>query len=319
MPKIAAIYNKARFFFIIALVLAHSPLNRHLMAHEVGEEELIGPQSEVVAVVNGQNLTRQELSNLLIESFGEQGLDVLIRRVVIYQQADKLGITVDPEEVSQRLERLLNREINTLLKARGLEDEEQLRDELGKMGMDLNELKERMSARLRTGMEVEILAEKIVETTVTVTDEDLKKAYEREYGEKIEASQVVVSTRQEAEEILEKVQSGADFETLARNESIDRLSAAVGGRMKPFSPSEGFFGPKVAYLEAGQISDIIKTDNGYHILKILNKRERSSKDFEEVTQELEKIVKRQKVKKRLGPWLASILERADITKYLVIY
>ncbi|MFQ5863419.1 MAG: peptidylprolyl isomerase [Candidatus Brocadiales bacterium] len=289
------------------------------MAQELGAEELLGPGSEIVAVVNGQELTRQELADLLIESFGEQGLNVLIRRTVIYQQADKLGITINPEEVNQRLENLLNREINALLQARGLADEEQLRDELSKMGMNLDDLKEKMSARLRKGMEVELLAEKIVGTTVTITEEDLKKAYDREYGEKIEASQIMVSTRKEADEILEKVQSGADFETLARNESIDRLSAAAGGRIDPFSPNEGVFGPKVAYLEVGQVSDIIKTENGYHILKILNKIEKSEKDLDEVVPELENIVKRQKVKKRLAPWLASVLERAEITKYLVTY
>lgn len=283
------------------------------------EEVLLGPESEVVAVVNDENLTRQQLSDLLIESFGDQGLDVLVRRTVIYQQADKLGITVSPEEVNERLNDLLEREIDTLIKARGLENEKQLQEELSQMGVDLDEMKETMSARLRKGMEVELLAEKVVGTTVTVTEEDLEVAYEEHYGAKIDAVQVVVNTKQEAEEMKEKIASGADFETLARNESIDRLSAAAGGRMKPFGPNEGVFGPKVAHLEEGQVSDIIKTENGYHILKIQARTEKSSKDFEETKPELEEIVRRQKIRKRLKPWLSSVIERAEVKKYLITY
>ncbi len=320
MPTRFLSYNMADFL-LAALVLAPLLLADNISAQEtrVEEEVLLGPESEIVAVVNDENLTRQQLSDLLIESFGDQGLDVLVRRTVIYQQADKLGITVSPEEVNERLNELLEREIGALIKARGLENEKQLQKELSQMGADLDEMKETMSARLRKGMEVELLAEKVVGTTVTVTEEDLEAAYEDRYGAKIDAVQVVVNTRQEAEGMKEKIASGADFETLARNESIDRLSAAAGGRMRPFGPNEGVFGPKVAHLEEGQVSDIIKTENGYHILKIQSRTEKSSKDFEETKSELEETVRRRKIRKRLKPWLSSTIERAEVKKYLITY
>lgn len=282
-------------------------------------EELALPGLDVVAEVNGEKITRQELSELLIESFGEQALDVLIRRAVIYQQAQKLGITVDPQEVTDRLNRLLDGEVDALVRARGMKDEAELAAEIKQMGMDLPTLKERMAARIRKGMETELLAEKIVEGTVTVTEEEMHQAYEEEYGEKIEASQIVLSTKKEAEETLKKLKAGADFETLARNESIDRLSAANGGRMLPFGPNEGVFGPATAGLQKGELSDIISTDDGYHILKVNNRKPRGSARFEDVRPELEKLVKQRAVKKRLGPWLASILERSEIKKYLVTY
>lgn len=321
MPITSPLCKMSRFLLMTLALICLSP-GGSLLAQEpqeVSVEKLLGPESQIVAVVNGENLNREQLSDLLIESFGDQGLDVLIRRTIIYQQANKLGITVNPADVDERLKGLLDREISTLVKARGLENETQLKEELGAMGVNLDQLKETMSARLKRGMEVELLAEKIVETTITVTDEDLKQAYEQEYGEKIEASQIVVGTRKEAEDMLGKLQSGADFETLARNESIERLSAAAGGKMKPFGPTEGIFGPEVAHLEVGQVSGIIKSDDGYHILKIESKREKSPKDFKEAIPELQKIVIRQKVKKRLGPWLASVIEQADVKKYPVTY
>ena len=286
---------------------------------EAAMEAVALPEGDVVAEVNGQKISRQELSELLIESFGEQALDVLIRRAIIYQQAQKLGITADPQEVTERLNKLLDGEINALVKARGMKDSSELAEEIKQMGMDLPALKERMAARIRKGMETELLAEKIVEGTVIVTEEELQQAFEGEYGEKIEACQIVVSTKKDAEDLLKKLKAGADFETLARNESIERLSAASGGRIRPFGPKEGVFGPATAKLEKGEISDIIKTDEGYHILKVINKKPRAHEKFKDVRPELEKLVKQRTVKKRLGPWLASLLERADIKKYLATY
>src|SRR3990167_9560450 len=265
------------------------------LSTEAAMEAVALPEVDVVAEVNGQKIGRQELSELLIESFGEQALDVLIRRAIIYQQAQKLGITVDPQEVTERLNKLLDGEINALVKARGMKDSSELAEEIKQMGMDLPTLKERMAARIRKGMETELLAEKI------------------------EACQIVVSTKKDAEDLLKKLKAGADFETLARNESIERLSAAGGGRIRPFGPKEGVFGPATAKLEKGEISDIIKTDEGYHILKVINKKPRAHEKFKDVRPELEKRVKQRTVKKRLGPWLASLLERADIKKYLATY
>lgn len=302
---------------LLPLIFLICTADCHAQAEE--PEKLPVPESDVVAAVNGQNITRQELSDLLIESFGDQALDVLIRRVIIYQQAGKQGIKVQPEEVEERLEKLLNDEINALIKARNLKGQDELKEELKKVDVELDDMKERMAARLRKGMEVELLAEKVVEGTVSLTEEDLKEAYEEEYGEKIEASQIVVGTKKAAEEILKKLKAGADFETLARNESIDRLSASVGGRMRPFSPGEKVFGPAAASLEKGGISDMIKTEDGYHILKVIEKRPKGAQKFEDVKPQLEKIVKERTVRKRLGPWLASLIERAKIKKYLATY
>ena len=83
---------------------------------------------------------------------------------------------------------------------------------------------------MRRQAEIELLAKKVMEKTITITEEELQKTYDQVYGEKIEASQIVFKTRREAEEALKKLKSGADFATLAKNESIDRASAIRGGK-----------------------------------------------------------------------------------------
>ncbi|MBW7898302.1 MAG: hypothetical protein EX330_06165 [Candidatus Brocadia sp. BROELEC01] len=279
-----------------------------------GESQVV-TDTNIVAVVNGQKIPKQELYTLLIDTYGEDALDVLIRRTLILQAAEKEGIKITDTEIEQKLEALINNEIEGLLRTYQIKDRADLEKELAKVGSSLENVKKKMSTRMRKQAEVELLAERLMEKTITVTDEDLQKAYDLQYGEKIEASQIVFRTRREAEDALKKLQAGADFATLAKNESVDRISAARGGKMQPFSPKDGI-GADVAHLKVGEISDIIKTDYGYHIMKITDRKPPSNNSFKSVKGELAKAVRSQKYKERVGPWLMSLIENASIVKNL---
>ncbi len=276
---------------------------------------LIITDKNVVAIVNNQKITRQELYNLLLDTYGEDALDVLIRRTLIHQTAKKEGITVIKSEVDEKLKSLVNAEIDALLRTYRLKDKTELEKELNKVGSSLAQLEERVSRRMGKQAEIELLAEKTMEKIVVPTDDELQKAYEEEYGEKIDACQIVLKTRREAEETLKKLQSGADFATLAKNDSIDRASAIKGGKMQLFSPKTGI-GPEVSRLKVGELSDIIKTDYGYHVVKILNKIPASNKSFKSVKEDLGKMVRNRLYRDRLGPWLINLIENASITKNL---
>ena len=269
----------------------------------------------IVAIVNGQKVTRQELYELLVDTYGDDALDVLIRRTLIYQAAAKEGISAASSELNQKLKTLINGEIDGLMRTYRIKDKADLEKELIKIDSSIAQLEEKLSKKMRKQAEVEVLAEKVMTKTVTVTEEELKKVYDLEYGEKIEASQIVYNIRSDAEDALKKIKSGADFATMAKNDSIDRVSAAKGGKMQPFSPKDGI-GIQVANLKVGEISDIIKTDYGYHIIQITGKKPASNKDFKAVRSELEKTVRNQRYKERLGPWLISLIENASITKNL---
>ena len=201
------------------------------------------------------------------------------------------------------------------MRAYQIKDKADLEKELAKVDSNPAKLEEKLSKKMRKQAEVELLAEKVMEKTITITEEELQKTYDQVYGEKIEASQIVFKTRREAEEALKKLKSGADFNTLAKNESIDRASAVRGGKMQSFSPKDSI-GAQVAHLKVGELSDIIKTDYGYHIIKITDKKASSNKGFKAVRGELEKIARNQHYKERLGPWLISLMENASITKNL---
>lgn len=279
------------------------------------QQTVADTDKDVVAIVNGQKITRQDLSNLLIDTYGEDALEVLIRRSLIYQEAEKEGINVTAAEVEQKLKKLVSTEIEDLMRINRIKDKADLEKELAKVGASFEQFEEKLLKKMRKQAEVEILAEKIMTKTIAITEEDLQKAYDLEYGEKIEASQIVFKSRRDAEEALKKLRAGADFETLAKNESIDRASAIKGGKMQPFSPKDTV-GKEIASLKIGELSDIIKTDYGYHIMKVTNRKAASNKSYKAVRGELEKVVKNQRYRERIGPWLISLVENASITKNL---
>lgn len=88
-------------------------------------------------------------------------------------------------------------------------------------------------------------------------------------GYTIQASHILVNSEEKAQEILNKIKQGASFEEMARVYSIDKSSGRNGGDLGIFS--RGDLNPEfesVAFkLEVGELSGIVKTSLGYHIIK----------------------------------------------------
>ena len=274
--------------------------------------------SEVVAVINGEEISRDTLANVLININGAEGLERIIRRTLVKQEANKRNLTITGEEIAERVELHINAQIQQQMKQGGLKDEQDLKRELEKAGMTLEKYRTNIAKmfKLTNGqIEAELLAEKIIRETVKITNEELHEAFEEQLGEKILARQIVFRSIRDAEKALERLKSGANFESLAKKESIDRNSASRGGRMRPFGP-EGVMGKAVASLKNGELSEIVKTDSGYHIIKLEKRIPRSTKKFSEVKEDLEKFLTVQKVQTRLNPWLLNLAESADITRNL---
>src|SRR3990167_3662173 len=288
----------------------------------IGNNVILGSDvkadKNVVAVVNGEELSRDKLADMLIEMYGGEGLDLLIRRTLVRQESSKRKVTVTEEEIASRIEYLVEGQINQQMKKGGLKDEDALKSELEKAKLTLDQYRKNIAKmfKLTKGqIEAELLAEKIIKQTIKITDEELQEAYEEELGEKILARQIVFRTLRDAEKTLEIIKTGADFEALAKKESVDRNSASRGGKMRPFGP-QGVMGKAVANLKNGEVSEIIKTGSGYHIIKVEKRIPRNMKKFSEVKEDLVKLVTAQKVQTRISPWLLNLAESAEIIRNL---
>lgn len=125
----------------------------------------------------------------------------------------------------------------------------------------------------------------------SVTEKDVKDHYKPE----IKASHILVSDENEAKEIKKKLDAGASFEELAKQESQDLLSKEKGGDLGYFN--SGRMAPEfetAAYkLKVGQISNPVTSPNGYHIIKLTDKKE--LKPYDEVKDSIRKNLEEERI------------------------
>ena len=139
-----------------------------------------------------------------------------------------------------------------------------------------------------------------------VTDEEVRKAYEKEAGkvkpvERVRARHILVSTREEAKKVLKELKAGAKFEDLARKYSKDG-SKEFGGDLGYFTYEEMVpeFSKAVFALKKGQVSKPVKTDYGWHIIKLVDRKKVGARPFEEVAPGIRSLLLRQKVQQEVA-------------------
>ena len=140
----------------------------------------------------------------------------------------------------------------------------------------------------------------------TVTGQQVERSYNdniQQYStpEQVRASHILLKTegkdeaavKKQAEDLLAQIKKGANFEELAKKNSQDEVSAAKGGDLDFFN--KGAMVPefdKVAFeLQPGQMSDLVKSSFGYHIIKVTDKKPATTKTLDEVRAQIEDQLK----------------------------
>jgi thiol-disulfide isomerase/thioredoxin len=130
---------------------------------------------------------------------------------------------------------------------------------------------------LRTRLIVAKFINQSIGSELIVTESDINQYYEKNSEEftaqegQIRAAHILVSSEDNANEILEELEQGADFEELARQESIDTGSAQAGGDLGFFAQEQMVpeFGEAAFELDVGELSDVVESQFGFHIIKRL--------------------------------------------------
>lgn len=212
-------------------------------------------KTKTAATVNDINITQDELYKELDRRFGKQTLDDMIVQKLIQQKAEKDKLLVEDGEVNKKLEEikklLPGGELEPLLKERNTSVDDFKKD------LKLNLTLRKLAAG-------------------SLTEEDKKGFYEKnkERLAQVEASHILVKTKEEADSILKELKEGKDFAALAQKHSLDPQSKPKGGYLGPFS--HGVMDPafeKGAFeTKVGEISDVIKSNFGFHIIKVVSKK-----------------------------------------------
>ncbi len=149
-----------------------------------------------------------------------------------------------------------------------------------------------------------------------VTEEAVKAAYEASYSgaepeQEFDASHILVETEEEAKELVTTLEGGADFAELAKEKSTGP-SGPRGGALGWFG--KGMMVPEfetaVMDMEPGAISAPIKTQFGWHVIKLNNARIKDAPKMEDVRAELEQQVRMDKVES----YISELTDKATISR-----
>jgi len=145
-----------------------------------------------------------------------------------------------------------------------------------------------------------VLMEMLLQSTAksSVTDEAMHKVYDEaskqmSEEQEVRARHILVESEDEAKAIVAELKKGADFAQIAKQKSKDP-GAAEGGDLGYFTKDQMVpeFAAVAFKLDKGQISDPVKTQFGWHVIKVEDKRKRQVPDFDKVKDQIETFVQR---------------------------
>lgn len=265
---------------------------------EISEESLFSRPPETVLVsLRGGEITLGEFNKALGDPDNknkyktkEKLLENMLKERILVQRAQEIGLEKD-EKVSSQIKTVI----------------EQVR----------KEREEKIKISTQQALVDEVMKVEIYDK-VKLGEEEIAEYYKENKEDFIKDEEyhlrhILVETLEEAEAVLEKIRSGADFAELAKEKSIGP-SGKQGGDLgfitrgitiKPFED--------VAFvLKPGEISEVVKTQFGYHIIKLEEISPERQKTLEEAKVEIEFILLPEKEQQAFTKWLLSLKDEANV-------
>jgi len=253
------------------------------------------------------------------QQFREQALEQLIRRNLLDEKVQAAGIAVTDEEVISQ--------ITEIAAAQGFSLED-FTKAMAQLGHGFDEVKEDVRKQLARNKFMESLWVGKVE----VTQEDAKKYYDEnpqrfEIPEQIRASHILIQpdltgtdpneakakARAKAEDLLKQIKEGADFAELAKTNS-SCPSAPNGGDLGFFprgqAPAE--FDNAAFALEVGQMTDVVDTEYGFHIIKVTDHKDAGNTSFDQAKDDIIEQLTEKKQMEFAGAYIDSLKADAEI-------
>ena len=168
---------------------------------------------------------------------------------------------------------------------------------------DSDDYKRRLAAYQAKALRDSYLAQKI---SPSITDDEIKAAYDKETAkvtqtERVRARHILVATEKEANDIEGKLQNGGKFEDLAKQYSLDG-SKDYGGDLGYFTAPEmvAEFSKAAFALKQGEVSKPVKTEYGWHIIRLDDRKMGAAQPFDQVKSAIRNVLVRNKVQDMLA-------------------
>jgi foldase protein PrsA len=262
-------------------------------------------QEKIVARVGPEVITKDELYNFMVQQTGQEALDNLVVKKIIELEAENQNIKVTADEI--------DKEVEDLAEYYGGKDA--MTQTLAMYNINLD--------RVREDVTVNIKLEKLLSQRIKITDEEIQEHFQdhqEAYAveEQIKVSHILVENEQEAQEIKTLLAEGGNFNDLARERSTDPGSKEQGGDLGMITRGEmGEEFDQVAFaLQPGQISDPVKSEYGYHIIKVDEKTEARPGTLEENYEKIKDNLFQQKMELEYPIWLGEQYQKYPVENFL---
>lgn len=263
----------------------------------------------------GKDLTPEETNTLK-----EQILDNLIDFELLYQQSEKEGVTVEDKEVQDQLDKLRN----------AYSSEEAFQKEL----KDQNFSEATLRTLTRKGLIVKKFIDTHIAKEVNITDEKAKEYYDKNPAlfvspEQVRASHILITldpkateeqkakARKELEQLRERAEKGEDFAALAKVFSKGPSATRGGdlgyfprGRMEPSFEEAAFA------LKKGEMSGVVESSYGYHLIKVTDTRTKTVIPYEIVKDRIKQYLKAVEIQEKIAAYVKDLREKSVVERFI---
>jgi parvulin-like peptidyl-prolyl isomerase len=297
---------------------------------------------EVIALINGEPAYSDEfeaakgaLLNQYAQTYAQFGMDIgmllagadgrmfelgieaeslmqIVQLILTKQEAASRNIVISDEEVQAEMDS----QYGDFLVGQGW-TEADLALYLSEQGRTVESFKTDVKDYIANQM-LSIAVQMAVAGPIEITDEELNDYFlanssDYETIERVRASHILVDTREEAEEILSEINGGADFAELARERSTCP-SGASGGDLDWFGRGAMVvpFDEAVFALNVGDMSGIVETEFGYHIILLTDREEASVPELAEVIDQVREALESERSYAAALTWYESTFSSAEL-------
>ncbi len=296
--------------------------------------------SDVIVTVNGTVITRAQLDEnvqpiieyreqmqqkttpSLHEQYESQMLDNMITEILFDEQVKANNIEVTEQDVDNYIMEMIKASDPNMT----MED---FKSQMEARGTDFSQLKNTMQKRLMMTKLLEIK----YPGELDISEQDAKKFYDEnqrffQKPEMVRASHILIVpdksdpnnieqtkavAKQKAQNILEQIRNGADFAEMAKAYS-DCPSASRGGDLGLNHRGQWIpaFSNAAFSLQIGQVSDVVESSRGFHIIKVTNHSDASTVPFDEAKNNIIKVLQSRKEQELIPQMVEKMKEEAEI-------
>ena len=291
-------------------------------------------ENPTVAIVNGKEISREALNRELtlvthrLNSQGQQVgkeqldkiqnnvLDNMIDRELLYQDALKNGIKTDDQAVNAQLDKM----------KKNFPGDAEYQKALEMMNTSETDLR----ANIAQSMVIQQLIESKITPQIQITDAQTKEFYDThpelfKKPEQVKASHILIKAdesasdedkakaRKKIEDVQAKLKKGEKFDDLAKQYS-EGPSNTKGGDLGYFSRGQMVkpFEDAAFSMKKGEVSDIVVTRFGYHLIQVMDKKPESTTGYEDVKSQIGDHMKKEKMIENVNAYIEKIKAGAKI-------